>query len=94
MALVSCAMLLSLSSWMTATAIGGDLQLRWSLSSSQVGLLTTVVQLGFVVGTAVAAILNLADVVPARVLFAGSAALAAVANAGSGRAWNGLASAC
>jgi MFS family permease len=82
LALVSVAMLLSLSSWMTATAVGADLQLRWSLTSTQVGLLTTVVQLGFVVGTAGAAILNLADVVPARVLFSGSAALAALANAG------------
>jgi MFS family permease len=82
LAMVSCAMLLSLSSWMTATAIAGDLQLRWTLSSSQVGLLTTVVQLGFVAGTAIAAILNLADVIPARVLFAASGALAAVANAG------------
>jgi len=75
-------MLLSLSSWMTATAVGADLQIRWSLTSSQVGLLTTVVQFGFVLGTAAAAVLNLADVVPARVLFSVSAALAALANAG------------
>jgi len=44
-------------------------------------MLTTVVQLGFVVGTAVAAVLNLADVLRARVLFAASAALAALVNA-------------
>lgn len=74
-------MLLSLSAWMTATAVGADLQARWALSSGQVGLLTTVVQLGFVAGTAVAAVLNLADVIRARTLFAASAALAAVANA-------------
>jgi len=81
LAVVSSAMLLSLSAWMTATAVGADFQARWSLDSSQVGLLTTVVQLGFVVGTAVAAVLNLADVVRARTLFATSAVLAAVANA-------------
>jgi MFS family permease len=74
-------MLLSLSAWMTATAVGPELQSRWSLSQPQVGWLTTTVQLGFVAGTAVAALLNLADVVPARVLFALSAALAASANA-------------
>ncbi len=79
--LVSAAMLLTLSPWMTATAVGADLQARWSLSSSQVGLLTTVVQLGFVVGTAAAAVLNLADVIRARTLFAASAALAAASNA-------------
>lgn len=81
LALVSSAMLLSLSAWMTATAVAPELQARWSLSPGQVGLLTTTVQLGFVVGTAVAAVLNLADTVPARTLFAGSAALAALANA-------------
>ena len=78
---MSSAMLLSLSAWMTATAVAPELQARWSLSPGQVGLLTTTVQLGFVVGTAVAAVLNLADTVPARTLFAGSAALAALANA-------------
>jgi MFS family permease len=79
--LVSLSMLLSLSAWMTATAIGPDLQQRWALTSGQVALLTTTVQLGFVAGTAVAALLNLADIVPARALFAVSAALAALANA-------------
>ena len=79
---VSTGMLLSLSSWMTATAVGSELQLRWALTDGQVGLLTTAVQLGFVAGTAAAAVLNLADVVPARVLFAVSALAAAAVNAG------------
>ncbi len=81
LALLSAGMLLSLSAWMTATAVGPELQARWTLTSSQVGLLTTVVQLGFVAGTAVAAVLNLADTVAARRLFAASALLAALANA-------------
>jgi MFS family permease len=80
LAVVSTAMLLSLSAWMTATAVGPELLVRWRLSPGQVGWLTTMVQLGFVAGTAAAAVLNLADVVPARGLFAASAALAAVAN--------------
>ena len=80
LAVVSLAMLLSLTSWMTATAIGPELQLKWSLSSSQLGWLTTIVQLGFVVGTALGAILNLADVLPSRAYFALSAFLAAVSN--------------
>jgi MFS family permease len=46
-----------------------------------VGFLTGAVQLGFVVGTAVAAVLNLADVIPARRYFAVSALAAAVVNA-------------
>jgi MFS family permease len=74
-------MLLALSAWMTATAVGPELQQRWALTSGQVGWLTTTVQLGFVVGTALAALLNVADVLPARILFAVSAALAALSNA-------------
>jgi MFS family permease len=81
LALVAVGMLLSMSAWMTATAVGADLQARWDLTTGQVGMLTTTVQLGFVVGTAFAAILNLGDIVPARALFAASAVLAAATNA-------------
>ncbi len=81
LALLSGAMLLSLSAWMTATAVAPELQLRWSLRDAQVGLLTTVVQLGFVVGTAAAAVLNLADTLSPRAYVAASALLAAAANA-------------
>jgi len=81
LAVLSGAMILSLSSWMTATALGPELQTRWSLSDGQVGLLTTAVQLGFVVGTAAGAMLNLADTLPLRVYVATSALLAALANA-------------
>jgi MFS family permease len=81
LALISGAMLLSLSAWMTATAVGPELQARWALTDGQVGLLTTTVQLGFVVGTALGAVLNLADVLRSRTYFAASAVLAAAANA-------------
>ncbi len=81
LALVSAGMLLALSGWMTAAAVAGELQARWLLSDSQVGLLTTSVQLGFVAGTALGAVLNLADVLSSRTYFATSAMAAAVANA-------------
>jgi MFS family permease len=81
LALVSAGMLLSFWGWMTATAVSPALQVQWSLSESEVGLLTTTVQLGFVLGTAGAAILNLADVVSSRAYFATSGLLAAAANA-------------
>jgi MFS family permease len=81
LALLSGAILLSLSAWMTATAVGPELQERWSLTDGQVGLLTTVVQLGFVAGTALGALLNLADVLRSRTYFAVSALLAAGVNA-------------
>jgi len=70
-----------MSLWFTASAVGPQLQALWGLSAQEVGWLTTVVQLGFVAGTAVAAVLNLADVVPARLYFAVSALLAAAVNA-------------
>jgi MFS family permease len=79
--LLSGAMLLALSPWMTATAVGPELQVRWGLSNGEVGLLTTTVQLGFVAGTAAAALLNLADVVRARTYVAVSAVLAGGVNA-------------
>ncbi len=79
--LVSLVLLLGMGGWFAASAVSAELQLRWGLSTAQVGWLTTVVQLGFVVGTAVAAVLNLADVVPSGRFVAASALLAALANA-------------
>jgi MFS family permease len=81
LALLAGGILFAFWGWMSATAIAPDLQLRWSLTDGQVGLLTTSVQLGFVVGTAAAAVLNLADVVSSRTYFATSSLLAAGANA-------------
>ncbi len=81
LALLSVAVLFGMSIWLTASAIAPELQRMWSLTSSQVGWLTTLVQLGFVAGTAVAAILNLADVVPSRWYFAVSGVLGGLANA-------------
>jgi len=78
--LVACAELLGMSVWFAGSAVAPELQQRWSLSSAQVGWLTTAVQLGFVGGTALSALLNLADIVAARRLFAVSALLAAAIN--------------
>ena len=71
-----------MSLWFTATAVSEELGVRWALSPSQVGWLSTAVNLGFVAGTAVAAILNLADIIRARIYFAVAAGLAALANVG------------
>lgn len=79
--LLSLAELLGMSLWFAGSAIAPQLQERWSLSGSQVGWLTTAVQLGFVAGTAVVAVLNLADIVPSRLLFAIAALLGAACNA-------------
>jgi nitrate/nitrite transporter NarK len=71
--LVSLAVLLGMSVWFTASAVAPVLEIRWDLSPSQVGWLTTLVQLGFVAGTILAAVMNLADVIPSRIYFSISA---------------------
>ncbi len=80
--LVSVALLLGMSAWFTATAVAPELRVRWTLSEGQVAWLTTVVQVGFVSGTAAATLFNLADIWPSDRYFAGSAVLAAAANGG------------
>jgi MFS family permease len=77
---ISLAELLGMSVWFAASAVGPELGQRWSLTPSEIGWLTSVVQLGFVVGTASAAILNLADLFPSRWYFATSALCAAIVN--------------
>ena len=81
LALLALAELFGMSLWMAGTAVAPQLQAQWGLDGTQVGILMTAVQLGFVVGTATSAVLNLADVIPARRFFAASAILGAVANA-------------
>lgn len=78
--LLSLAELLGMSLWMTASAVSPQLAELWNLNESQAALLTTVVQVGFVVGTALAAIFNVADLLESRIYFAICATLAAIAN--------------
>jgi MFS family permease len=70
-----------MSVWFTGSAASSELQVALALTDTQSGWLVTIVQLGFVVGTALAAVLNLADVISARRYFVVSALAAAVANA-------------
>lgn len=79
--LLAVAELMGMSLWFTASALSPELAAQWGLSEAQAGWLTTVVQLGFVAGTAVAAFLNLADIFPARRYFCVSALLGAGVNA-------------
>ena len=79
--LLSVAELMGMSLWFTASALSPELAAQWGLSEGQAGWLTTVVQLGFVAGTAAAAFLNLADIFPAARYFCVSALLGAGVNA-------------
>jgi MFS family permease len=85
--LLALAEVLGMSLWFSASAVAGQYRALWQLSPGEAGWLTTSVQLGFVAGTAAAAVLNLADVVASRWYFAFSALLGAAANAAL--AWAG-----
>ena len=78
--MLALAELLGMSLWFAASAVAPQLGARWHLSASEIGWLTAIVQLGFVIGTALSALLNVADIVPSRRLFALSALAGSVAN--------------
>jgi MFS family permease len=80
LALLTLAELLGVSPWFTASAVSPQLAALWHLSPGEGAMLTTMVQIGFVAGTALAAVLNFADVFSARSYFAASALAAAAAN--------------
>ena len=79
LALLSLTELLGMSVWFSASAVVPALGSAWRLSASGQAWLTMSVQLGFVAGTLASAVLNLADRVPARRLFAVSSMLAGAA---------------
>src|SRR4051812_35637822 len=81
LALLAFAELAAMSLWFSASAVSPQLKALWTLTTAQAAWLTTIVQLGFVCGTAVTAVLNLADVVPSGRFFTISALLGAAANA-------------
>lgn len=78
--LVCLAVVLSMTTWFSATAIAPELISHWGLSPSAASWLTNGVQVGFVVGAVTASVVNLPDIVPLNRLMAASAALAAAAN--------------
>jgi MFS family permease len=66
-----------MSVWFSASAVVPALAAAWNLGPSGQAWLTMSVQLGFVAGALGSAVLNLADRLPARLLFSLSALLAA-----------------
>ncbi len=74
--LISGAEFLGMSVWFSASAVVPALTSSWGLTSSGQAWLTMSVQLGFVAGALGSALLNLADLLPSRILFALSALLA------------------
>ncbi len=81
LAVVSLAVLLAGSIWFSGTAAMPALRELWALSDAQAAWLTVAVQLGFISGTFLYSVLNIADVFNARRVFLVSALLGAAFNA-------------
>ena len=82
LAVLAIAELLGMAPWFSASAVAPTLARLWDLSPTGTAWLTISVQLGFVAGALVSAVLTLADRLSARRLVAGCAALAALATLG------------
>ncbi len=79
--LVALATVLANATWFSATAVVPALERQWSLTPAGAAWLVAVVQIGFVLGSIGAALLNLPDRLEPRRLIAGAAVVAGLANA-------------
>jgi MFS family permease len=80
-AIIAVAQLLGTSLWFSANSAADDLRRAWGASVSDIGILTSAVQLGFILGTLVFALSGLADRFPASRIFSVCALLGAAFNA-------------
>jgi MFS family permease len=79
LALLAVALVMSMTTWFSASAVVPQLRGEWDLSDGAAAWLTIAVQLGFVCGALVSSILNLSDVVsPRHVILGGSIGAAGV----------------
>ena len=76
------AVVFAMAPWFSAAAVLPQLRALWTLSETDAAWLTLAVQLGFVLGAVLSAVLNLADRVSPRYLILAGALLAAGANLG------------
>jgi MFS family permease len=79
--LVATGQFLGMTLWFSATAAAPAIAADFAITGTGIAWLTMAVQGGFVAGTLASALLNLADVIPARRLFAAGCAAGALANA-------------
>lgn len=73
LALLALALVLSMATWFSASAVIPQLKIEWDLGPGEAAWLTIAIQLGFVVGALAAAAVKLSDVVaPQRVITVGA----------------------
>jgi MFS family permease len=77
---LAIAELLAMGLWFSASAVVPQLTEEWGLRGGQTSWMTMSVQIGFVCGTLLSAILNLADRISLRILFGTSALAGALFN--------------
>jgi MFS family permease len=80
LAFLAASLVLSMTTWFSASAVVPQLRAEWSLSSTGAAWLTIAVQLGFVAGALVSSVLNVADVFSPRTVILAGATGAAAAN--------------
>ena len=78
---IAAAQFLGMTLWFSATAAAPAIAREFELTAGATAWLTMAVQAGFVAGTLASAMLNLADAINPRRLFAAGCAVGAVANA-------------
>ena len=81
LSLLAIALVCAMATWFSASAVIPQLRDDWGLSRGAASWLTIAVQLGFVAGALASSLVNLADVVPPRLVIFGGALGAAGANA-------------
>ena len=87
---LSIAELLGMALWFSASAVAPTLVRQWQLSQSGEAWLTMSVQIGFVVGAFLSALLNLSDIFKARYVFSVGAFIGAMFNGAIGLCVNSL----
>ena len=81
MTIIAICQVAAMALWFSASAVIPSLAAEFHLTNFEQATLTTAVQIGFVIGCLISAVLGLADRLELRRLFATSAAVGAVANA-------------
>jgi MFS family permease len=81
LALLALSLVLSMTTWFSASAVVPQLRADWDLGDTAAAWLTIAVQLGFVTGAVVSSVLNVADVVSPRLVILAGSVGAAGANA-------------